>query len=207
MKKRTSSVSIAASVGILCFGVSGVAVGSLVGASSEDSKVAIDEHSGRGAIPQGWIVPPGQPCPGAVHEEDAGRLETGDQPRLFVVPVSIPDRAVATAQDAWTCGETASVPVIMYPGVQVSFEPGWEDVDGPSKFADMVRERGGQVLDLDGIPAYVNDGDATMGTTSTVALLSPRGILINIDAVDDRSSQALVPIARSLATEEQKISS
>lgn len=172
-----------------------------VGASTaQDGPTASEPVSlvgGAGAMPRGGVVPPGTPCPEAGHLPPAS-LTSGEKRPEFSTPVILPDKAVAKVTDAWTCGRGPNVPVVMLGDVQVSYEPGWEGTDPAKFFAGMQSQRGGQVVEIAGLTAFLNDGDPTQGTMSLLAALTPDGVMVQLYGVRDPNANALVPIAKSI---------
>lgn len=152
---------------------------------------------GSGAIPRGGVVPPGTPCPAAGHVPTESLTSKERRPE-FSTPVILPDKAVAKATDAWTCGPGPNVPVVMFGDVQASYEPGREGTDPAEFFAGMQSQRGGQIVDIAGLTAFLNDGDPTQGTMSLFAAITPDGVMIQLYGVKDPNAGALVPIAKSI---------
>ncbi len=90
------------------------------------------------AAPDG-VVDVGEPCEGARHS-DLPNLDTS-------VPVWLPaDRAPSSA---WTCGqEGQGLPVLMFGDIQVSYEPGYDQVE-PTQYVETVaKEFGGYTMKL-----------------------------------------------------------
>ena len=127
---------------------------------------------------------PGDPCPGARHSTTVGGLDT-------TVPVWT--AAKATLTDAWTCGDA---PVLMYGGIQVAFEPGWEKVDARAKWTAMVDRSGGSVQTILGSPAWVHPADVN-GRLNGVELVIA-GTNITVLAKSDVPISDLVDLAKSL---------
>lgn len=101
--------------------------------------------------PDGVFRPkePGEPCDGARHARSPEELQ-----RQTNVPVWTP--ASGRFTDAWTCGQT---PVLLYEGIQISYQQGWENVDVDVKWRHMVDTRGGRIETILGRPAYVHPAD------------------------------------------------
>lgn len=92
------------------------------------------------------MVEPGEPCQGARHATSIAALATK-------IPIWVPQGERLT--DAWTCG---GVPVLMFGGVQVTYDAGYK-VDPKKKFAEMVVSDGGRVQTINGRSAYVHPAD------------------------------------------------
>lgn len=151
--KRTA-VSLAISAALIGGGVVAVAVtnGSQAPAGATASRAADDLGSAPpDARPRGDHLPvtqPGEPCAEARHASSVAGLATA-------IPIWEPVGERLTG--AWTCGD---VPVLMYGGVQVTFETGYARVDPATKFPRMVATDDGHVQTINGRLAYVHPADA-----------------------------------------------
>jgi len=134
-----------------------------------------------------FIVTPGTPCQGAVHGSPSSVA------RNSLTKVFASDSSISTATDAWACGET---PVFMFGNIQVSFEPGWDGVDAPSKLADLAADYGGTVTTIGGLPAWVSPSSATSANNEVLMIRS--GTAIKLLAKGNVSIASVVAKAKTL---------
>jgi hypothetical protein len=92
-------------------------------------------------------------------------------------------------------GDVAMV-FFLFDKVQVSYEPGWENVKIPAKFEDLARDYGGSVETIQGLPAWVAPSSAT--APNDEVLLVKGGAAIKLLARVDVPISDLLAIANSL---------
>ena len=193
LKRRSigiASVAALATVGLVmalnAFGVLG---------EDSDPKPEADSRSLRSSIgvsemPSG-IVLPGEPCGDAVHRP-LGELRS----RTPIWPAKASEGVVLT--DSWNCADTA---VLLYNGVQVSFEAEWGDVDVDKKFRDLANDYGGEVSELKGRPAWVKRG-SDEGHSQILTVVD--GTLVRVIAQNKIPFDRVSDVADALALPEVK---
>jgi hypothetical protein len=129
----------------------------------------------------------GEPCLGAKHVSTVGALRSAAD-----APVWAPSSLRLT--DAWTC---AGTPVLIAGKVQISYEPGWSDVDIQAKFASLAKELGGGVETALGRPALTvpagPDGSLAM------VMVVVEDTLVRLVGTDQTVTvDGLVSVARSI---------
>lgn len=136
---------------VACGGIAAVLATAGGDSQAAGPRRAAAATSGADPRPHGDFLPvkqPGEPCEMARHASSVAGLETN-------IPIWAALGEHLT--DSWTCG---SVPVLMYGGVQVTFENGYAKVDPATKFPRMVASDGGRVETINGRLAYVHPADA-----------------------------------------------
>lgn len=135
--------------------------------------------------PEG-LVGPGEPCAEAEFGEPS-HLDTN-------VPVWLPSRESGfEATRSWTCGDA---PVVMVSDIQLSYEPGWENVDVKTKWERMARESGGEFGTVLSQPALIRAA-ATESEYHQV-LVVVNGTLINALAPNSVPIEGLVALTNAL---------
>lgn len=191
-RTRRPQVTAAMGLGMAAAAAAIVGAATLGGAPSSTERPQTTEHdsdayiagAGLGNVDGFGFDKVGTPCPGARHAASVSKLQTS-------VEVLAP--TAGTMTEAWTCGST---PVLMYTGIQISYEEGWGDVDLGQKWADMVSDYGGSVVDVNGHPAYVHP-PTTDGPRSSVMFVVD-GTLIRLLAEGDVPVDELVKLAGSI---------
>lgn len=131
------------------------------------------------------VVPPGTPCPMAVHDDPITLAAVSDSPVYW--PTSGADRIT----QAWRCGVDSAV--FMFDDIQLSFESGWENVQVPQKFEDLANDYGGSVETVQGLSAWVVPASPNSGV-----LMVKDGTAIRISATGDVPIADLVALAEAL---------
>lgn len=135
------------------------------------------------------LVGIGEPCPGARHGSPS-ELATRTS-----VPVWTPKKGASDAlTDGWTCSDT---PVLMFDGdIQVSYEAGWSNIDVMQSFADLSKDYGGTVGELQGRPALIQKA-IEPGDNNQVMLVVD-DTLVRILAKDSVTIDRMINLANSL---------
>jgi hypothetical protein len=154
------------------------------GSVADRSAVGDDKDTSSEELP---VVAPGTPCPGAVLDNPI-RLASVSR-----APVYLPDDGLAQVTRAWRCGST---PVFMIHDVQLSFEPGWENVKIPEKWRALARDYGGSVETIQGLPAWVAPSSAS--ASDDEVLMIKDGAAIRLLARGDVPIDDLIAVANSL---------
>lgn len=134
------------------------------------------------------VVGPGEPCPNAVHSPLTNLAAAAKQ------PIWLPSKLPSAVTDAWSCGR-GSAPVLMFGNVQVSYEPGWANVDLDQKWADYIAEDGGYTTTVGGRTALVHE--ATDAAPNNEVMLVKGDTLIRLLSVRTVPITKLVNLAKS----------
>lgn len=137
---------------------------------------------------------PGQHCFG-VKSVPVSKLTA-----IAKVPIWLPDNNVSAVTDSWKCGGTpqaGGVPVVMIGDVQISYEPGWADVDVPAKWHDLVDDYGGYTVMIAGHEALVQPGSIAHGTYNQIMIVH-HGILVALLSKADVPMSTLLNDAKAL---------
>ena len=108
---------------------------------------------------------PGIPCLGAVHGLPGATLKTS-------IPIWLPADPGNRVTDAWTCD---GAPVLMFGNIQVSYEPGWADLDEQKQrrmWTAIIAEDGsGELSSVHGHLAYIYEHIPAWHTNDEVAFV------------------------------------
>lgn len=133
------------------------------------------------------VVPPGTPCPIAVHGDPVELASLSD------ATVYLPSDGAGQVTEAWTCGDA---PVFMFDDIQLSFESGWENVKIPEKFDALARDYGGTVEAIQGLPAWV--APSSSDAPNSEVLFVKDGAAVRLLAQQGVPIDDLVALASSL---------
>lgn len=193
-----TSLGIATAAG-LALGLNGLGI-----IGDTDQQTANAQTAGERAHPPqregvGLAVEPGEPCLMAKHAYSVAALQTD---RRIWTPAS------ATLTDAWACGNT---PVLMYGKIQITYEPGWDNVDVDKKWASLAREQGGRIQTVLGRPALVRTPDTALPNPDAPAVPDPAdatgrvsvmvvvdGTRIGVSAKGDAPVEKLIELTNSI---------
>jgi hypothetical protein len=86
--------------------------------------------------------------------------------------------------------------VLLYGGIEISYESGWAGIDVAKKWADLVRDYGGSVETVLGRPAYVHPADTNGPRNGVMVVVNDQ--LIRVIANPNVPIDQLVDLANSI---------